>query len=117
VGAVLLDHALDWPEDLAEGRPNAFVAYASDLPQTAENRDANRRRVLEAIVLGRGARPYFARIGARLRVARVTADALPCAGLASFLRWLDREAVDYAARLRGQANTHLRAAARAFMKL
>jgi hypothetical protein len=117
VGAVLLDHALDWPEDLAEGRPNAFVAYASDLPQTAKNRDVNRRRVLEAILLGRGARPYFARIGERLRAARDAADALPCEGLAAFLEWLERETAAYAARLRGESDTRLRAAAGAFMKL
>jgi len=117
VGAVLLDHALDWPEDLAGGRPNAFIAYASSLPQTAGNRDDNQRRVLEAILLGRGARPYFARIGERLRAARDAADALPCAGLASFLGWLDRETAAYAARLRGEANVRLRAAAGAFMKL
>ena len=117
VGAVLLDHALDWPEDLAQGRANAFVAYASSLPQTAENRDANRRRVLEAILLGRGARPYFARIGDRLRAARDAAGVLPCAGLAGFLGWLDRETAAYADRLRGEANARLRAAAGAFMKL
>jgi hypothetical protein len=117
VGAVLLDHALDWPQDLAEGRPNAFVAYASGLPQTAENRDDNRRRVLEAILLRRGARPYFARIGERLRAAHNTADALPCAGLAAFLGWLDRQTAAYAARLRGEANGRLRAAVGAFMRL
>ena len=31
IGAVLLDHALDWADDLAAGRYNAFVAYASAL--------------------------------------------------------------------------------------
>jgi len=117
VGAVLLDHALDWPEDLAAGRSNAFVAYASDLPQTAEHRDANRRRVLEAILLGHGARLYFTRIGGRLRAARRTAGALPCEGLASFAGWLDRQTAAYAARLRGEADARLRAAAGAFMNL
>jgi hypothetical protein len=116
-GAVLLDHALDWPEDLAAGRANAFVAYASDLPQTPDHRDANRRAVLECILLGDGARPYFARIGARLRAAGATAGALQCAGLAAFLSWLDRETQAYASRLRGEASARLRAAAGVFMNL
>jgi hypothetical protein len=114
-GAVLLDHALDWPEDLAAGRANAFVAYASDLPQTAAHRDANRRAVLESILLGDAARPYFAQIGARLRTAGETAEALQCTGLAAFLSWLDRETQAYASRLRGEARSRLRAAVRAFM--
>jgi hypothetical protein len=114
-GAVLLDHAQDWPGDLAQGRANAFVAYVSNLPQTAGNRDANRRAVLESILLGDGARPYFALIGAQLRAARETAEAFDCAGLAAFLSWLDRETGAYAARLRDEAHARLRAAVRAFM--
>ena len=43
--AVLLDHAGDWVEDLGAGRYNAFVAYASGLPQNAANLEQNRQRV------------------------------------------------------------------------
>ena len=41
VGAVLLDHAHDWTDDLAAGRYNAFVASISPLPQTPQHREAN----------------------------------------------------------------------------
>jgi hypothetical protein len=114
-GAVLLDHAQDWRQDLTEGRANAFVAHFSDLPQVAEHREANRRAVLEGILLGDSGRPYFARIGALLRAAGETAQALRCAGLAAFLSWLERETDAYAARLRTEAQAQLGAAVRAFM--
>ena len=45
IGAVLLDHARDWNEDLAAGRYNAFVAHASPLAQAAGHAEANRRAV------------------------------------------------------------------------
>ena len=53
IGAVLLDHALDWRADLAGGRYNAFVACATSLPQTPEHVDANRRAVLQELLVGR----------------------------------------------------------------
>ncbi|QLQ08065.1 MAG: hypothetical protein HZY76_20075 [Anaerolineae bacterium] len=43
-GAVLLDHAVDWSDDLEGGHFNAFVAYCSSLPQSPLHRAANRRR-------------------------------------------------------------------------
>jgi hypothetical protein len=55
---VLLDHLDDWREDLAGGRFNAFVAYASDLPQDATHRDANHQRVLTLLMAG-DASDYF----------------------------------------------------------
>jgi hypothetical protein len=113
-GAVLLDHAQDWSEDLAGGRANAFVAHFSDLPQTVEHRDANRRAVLEGILLGDAGQPYFARIGALLRSAEETAQAFQSAGLAAFLSWLERATEAYAAQLQDEARAQLRAAVRAF---
>jgi hypothetical protein len=114
VGAVLLDHALDWREDLAAERANAFIAYASALPQTAENRDENRRRVVEAMLSRHGARSYFARISVRLRAARRTARMLRCTGLLAFLRWLDCESEAYAAGMRDEAQARLDWALRTF---
>lgn len=59
VGSILVDHACDWREDLAAGRHNLFVAYASPRMQSPELRELNRRAVLEEFYLGRGGRPYF----------------------------------------------------------
>lgn len=59
VGTILLDHACDWREDLAAGRHNLFVAYASPHPQTPDRKEVNRRAVLRAIYQGEGARPFF----------------------------------------------------------
>ena len=67
IGAVLLDHARDWTEDLAAGRYNAFVAHASPLAQTAEHAEANRRAVLQELMVGKGARPYFALLRQQLQ--------------------------------------------------
>ena len=59
IGAVLLDHAMDWAGDLAAGRYNAFVAYASALPQTAGHQTANRLAVAEEYLIGRAGQLYF----------------------------------------------------------
>ena len=66
IGAVLLDHAADWRRYLRVGRPNAFVAYASPLPQTAELQGANRVAVLALLAADDGGRPYFALIADHL---------------------------------------------------
>ena len=59
IGAVLLDHALDWADDLAAGRYNAFVAYASGWPQTAEHLDGQPAAVAEELLVGKAGQPYF----------------------------------------------------------
>jgi len=90
-GAVLLDHMHDWNSDLASGRYNAFVAYASELPQDTAHQDANRKRVREAIYIRDAARPYFAAIREEIRAADWAAQSIPCPGLSAFLAWLDEE--------------------------
>ena len=59
VAAVLLDHLQDWSDDLAAGRYNSFVAYASPLAQTRGRRRINRQKAVEELYLGVAARPYF----------------------------------------------------------
>lgn len=109
VGAVLLDHACDWADDLAAGRYNAFVAYASPLPQVSDQQEANRRRVRHEIYRGDAARPYFDAMGRHLRIAIETAQAVDCAGLNDYLRSFEREAMTSGERLAKEAR-ELRAA-------
>ena len=95
IGAVLLDHAADWREDLRVGRPNAFVAYASSLPQTAELQGANRAAVLTLLAAGDGGRPYFALIADRLGSAGRCARALRLKPVARYAAWLRGEAIRF----------------------
>ena len=101
---VLYDHARDWPEDLAAGRWNAFVATSSSDPQTPEHREGNRASVLAAMLARGSLARYFARIRARLERATATADRLELTELAAYLSGLmattDREAAVLDARHR-----------------
>jgi len=103
VGAVLLDHAQDWADDLAAGRYNAFVAYASPLPQTPECREANERRVQQEICLHKAGRPYFRVARDHLRIARKRAKPANCPDLDRYLAWLDRQAAACSERLASSA--------------
>jgi hypothetical protein len=110
VAAVLADHACDWADDLAAGRYNAFVAYASPLPQVADQREANRRNVLEEIYLGDAARPYFDVVRRQVRTAFEIARGVGCSGLSEYLLSLEKEVVIYHERLAEEARGRLRAA-------
>ena len=109
MAAVLLDHAGDWGEDLEAGRYNAFVAYASPLPQTPANRDANRRRVHEEIYLGEAGAPYFAVAGRYLRRAMASAEQTGCRTLVDYLRWLEAQTATLGGQLAARAGACLRA--------
>jgi hypothetical protein len=91
IGAVLLDHALDWAEDLAAGRYNAFVASASTLPQTSEHAEANRLAVAEELLIGRAGQPYFQLLRRELAAAGAMARQAGCEDLARYISWLRRE--------------------------
>lgn len=88
---VMLDHLDDWPADLESGRFNAFVASLSDLPQSTQNRDANRRRVLDEFFLGESGVAYVDLARRHIALARGYAGAVPCSGLVSYLDEYDRE--------------------------
>ena len=107
-GAVLLDHALDWTGDLAAGRYNTFVAYASALPQVIENEAANRRAVSEELLVGKAARPYFEVIQRELRAATDASQATGVAALTDYLIWLRSQADGYGRSLAkgGRAQLH-----------
>ena len=94
-GAVLLDHAVDWSDDLEGGHFNAFVAYCSSLPQSPLHRAANRRAVLAELAAGNAGRPYFRWLRHELRTAQVMTRAAGCEPLARYLTWLLAAAQSY----------------------
>ena len=110
VGAVLLDHARDWADDLAVGRFNTFVACASPQPQAPHQQEANRLKVLEEIYLGDAARPYFDLVRKHIQIAIETAQAVDCPGLSQYLLSFEGQAVTYHERLANEARARLRAA-------
>jgi hypothetical protein len=84
--AVLLDHERDWQEDLAAGRYNTFVHFASPLPQVLGEQEANRRQVLEKILLERATAPYFELIQEQIDFAMEKAQVAGCMGLLTYLQ-------------------------------
>jgi hypothetical protein len=112
VGAVLLDHVQDWSDDLAAGRYNAFVAYASPLPQTSEFRETNTRAVQQEICLGDAARPYFQVARDHLQTARKSAEPANCPDFDRYLVWLGEHAAACSERLASNAAALLNDAVR-----
>jgi hypothetical protein len=112
VGAVLLDHAQDWSDDLTAGRYNAFVAYASPLPQTPGNRESSTRAVQQEICFGEAARPYFEVAQDHLRTARKLAGSANCPDLDCYLAWLDGRTAACSERLASNAAALLNDAVR-----
>lgn len=95
IGAVLLDHAADWREDMETMRPNVFVAQLSPLQQTEANAAANRAAVLRELSIGQGARPYFAEVDKWLRMAQKEAEVAGFTALANDCAWLCQHAAAY----------------------
>lgn len=111
MGAVLLDHVKDWADDLAAGRYNAFVAYASSKPQEPHQQEANRLAVLEEIYLGEAARPYFDLVYKHIQMAIEMAQGVNCPGLTQYLLSFKSQALTFGERLADDAKVRLRAAA------
>lgn len=91
IAQVLLDHLDDWMADLMAGRFNAFVAFLSDLPQTSQNRDANRRHALGELYLGEAGAAYVDLAIRHIRAARRYAEAIPSSGFARYLDYYATE--------------------------
>jgi hypothetical protein len=87
VGVVLLDDAFDWNGDVQAGRPNALVAFCSDLPQTEANRVSNRSAVLHGLYAADVLPEYFRVAGQCLESALRWCERAECAGLAAFVSW------------------------------
>lgn len=91
IAVVMLDATFDWFEDLDGCRYNVFAAYCSNLPQTPENVQANRRAVLEELHLHGAAQPYFQIISERLARAVDAARRLGCPAVSEFAHSLADE--------------------------
>jgi hypothetical protein len=107
IGAVLLDHAADWGEDLEAMRPNTFVASLSPLPQNEVKISAHRAAVLRELTIGQGARSYFAVIDQWLGASQSEAEATGIAGLANDCAWLRQHAASYRRRVTAGARRAL----------
>ena len=107
IGAVLLDHAQDWGGDLAAGRYNAFVAHATPSAQVPELMELNRRAVLQELMVGKGARPYFALLRQQLQSAIDASRAAGVLALADYVTWLRNRADAYGKRLAQDARAQL----------
>jgi hypothetical protein len=82
---VLYDQLVDWEDDLAAGRWNAFVATITPGPQDAAHRERNRAAVLAALLVrGAGATAY-ARVESESRAAAAIAAELGIEPLRTFL--------------------------------
>lgn len=108
VGVVMLDDEFDWAADLEAGRPNAFVAHCSSLPQIPPNVPALRSAVLRSIYLSNQADLYFDLILQRMAVAKVSAHAVACSGLVDFICAYEEEVKLCRQWLRERATEQLR---------
>ncbi|HSN77174.1 MAG TPA: hypothetical protein VL334_19055 [Anaerolineae bacterium] len=109
IAQVLLDHVDDWRDDLAGGRFNVFVAYASGFPQDCAHVEANGRRVLTLLMMGDPG-DYFQLIQRHAARARSLAVQVGCSGLAEFVASLQSEADLGCSRLVDAGRDHLRQA-------
>jgi hypothetical protein len=92
IGVVMLDEQFDWAKDLEAGRYNTFIAYCSELPQTAPNRETNQEMILKEIYLRRSGQPYFDILCGHLQRARYWAAIVDCSGLVEYIEWFEKEA-------------------------
>jgi hypothetical protein len=91
---VLYDDVMDWREDLAAGRWNAFVDTLSTEPQTARRRRSNRDAVLEAMLTSDAIPIYFARINEESLQAATLSEQLRVEPLSAHFRDFAQKAVE-----------------------
>jgi hypothetical protein len=110
IAQVLLDHADDWREDLAGERFNAFVACASDVPQTRANLEISQRRVLGLLMLDDPNGVYFSLVDAHINEAKARAAEVGCMALVAYLAAFQTEARAGVGELVRAARAQLRSA-------
>jgi hypothetical protein len=82
---VMYDHGCDWPQDLAAGRPNAFVAACLTRHDEPFGHAAHRARVLAAMMTTTVVADYHVRVQRCLERAASRAEHLRIAPLAEHL--------------------------------
>lgn len=108
VGCILLDHIWDWKEDLDGNRYNTFVAYCSDLPQTEDMQEDNRKAVLKKIYLSKGAHPYFHLILERLNRSRKISRKVGCLELIEFITGFEKDIYSWSNWFKNVAESRIR---------
>lgn len=107
-GAVLVDHAQDWEEDLASGRYNALVTYLVPREQRADEGEDLRQAVLEELYLKDAARPYLGLAQQQFRQALVYVRAAGVPRLMEYLAWAAEQTERYANRMAAEFRDRLR---------
>jgi hypothetical protein len=87
-GAVLVDHAADWQDDLASGRYNALAAFLAANPEEAQ---ASPQTILKEFYLGSAAKSYFDLAQQQFRQASRWIDGMGITGLTAYLKWAEEE--------------------------
>ncbi len=108
---VLLDHFIDWEEDLVMGRANVYVAHVSPGPQNETHANTHRQTVMEKMLDGHGSDVYFEAIAICLAGALAYAEQTACPKLCSHLRALTHQVEQYGQAQGGTARALLREAA------
>lgn len=90
-GAVMVDHAEDWQEDLEKGHYNALAAFLAPKGHL----QANRQAILEELYLGDAARPYFELARRQFQHARDCVSRSGLDELDEYLSWAEAETAAY----------------------
>lgn len=116
VGCILLDHLWDWKEDLEFNHYNTFVAYCSDLPQTEDTREDNRKAVLKKIYVSKGVHPYFHIILERLDRSKKISRKVGCLELIEFIAGFEKDIDSWSNWFRNETELRIRAVMDTFEK-
>lgn len=108
---VLLDHFIDWEEDLAMGRANVYVAHVSPGPQNEMHVNEHRLMVMQKTLDTHGNDVYFEAIAICLADALTYAEPTACPQLCAHLHALKLQVEQYAQTQDRNARALLRAAA------
>jgi hypothetical protein len=116
-GVVLADEVFDWKGDLENGRYNAFIAFCSDLDQTADFKDANELAVLEGIYLGQKAYAFFDIVLEYLLLAEQSACPVSCVKFSQFIKCLQIDMQVYQTNLDEEILTRMKEASKRFVDM
>ena len=90
-GVVMADEVFDWMDDLENGRYNTFIAFCSDIDQTADFKETNELAVLEGIYLGQKAYAFFDIVLEYLSLAEQSVCPVSCVKFSQYIKCLKFE--------------------------
>jgi hypothetical protein len=113
--AVMIDDVFDWPSDLKSSRYNIFVAFCSDLVQTAAFQSANELAVLQGIYLKQKLDPFFELILQQISKAEKASMLTTCPKLRKFISCLRSDIFDSQSMLEKTTLTQIKEASNRFL--